>query len=379
MKMRAGIFMFGAIGMGKALPPPRCSGFERRQKRTGRPSVHARERSGTLGHGCRAPSVLRQGMESLSGGHGRAFFAAVRSWYARTAGFRPVSALGQAEGGTGAETPFPASIARAANLRFGYFEERGKTPSRRRIRTKASFIYCGMDSCYKTNYLRRKRKTAVLPVIAVFSLCLCLFLGIFAWNGRNSKTVSLSQEYFLVVRECVSATAAAVAGEVYLSGGAGYLYETGGKSLVVLACYFSETAAESVCRTLSEKGTEASVLCVSPQEIVVRGSDAENAPLVEANALTADSCIRLLYRTANGLERTECSQEEARAALRGVAAALSGLCDSNGEGMFREWNAALRSAERKAKEIAEGLIFAKDVRYLQVQLCLAVVSASDYF
>lgn len=59
--MRAGIFMFGAIGMGKALPPPRCSGFERRQKRTGRPSVHARERSGTLGHGCRAPSVLRQG------------------------------------------------------------------------------------------------------------------------------------------------------------------------------------------------------------------------------------------------------------------------------------------------------------------------------
>ncbi len=236
-----------------------------------------------------------------------------------------------------------------------------------------------MDSCYKTNYLRRKRKTAVLPVIAVFSLCLCLFLGIFAWNGRNSKTVSLSQEYFLVVRECVSATAAAVAGEVYLSGGAGYLYETGGKSLVVLACYFSETAAESVCRTLSEKGTEASVLCVSPQEIVVRGSDAENAPLVEANALTADSCIRLLYRTANGLERTECSQEEARAALRGVAAALSGLCDSNGEGMFREWNAALRSAERKAKEIAEGLIFAKDVRYLQVQLCLTVACASDYF
>lgn len=237
-----------------------------------------------------------------------------------------------------------------------------------------------MYTYYKAKYARRKGGTAnFFLIIATFFLCICLFIGIFWWNGQSTETVSLPQSYYFVIRECESTTASAVAGEVYLSGGAGYLYEANGKSNVVLACYFSETAAQSVCRTLEEKGTEASVMALKPQEFVLRGGRADYAAQIAANASTLDSCVRLLYDTANGLERAECSQDEARAAVRGVTEVLSGLRGQNADGMFERWNAALRAAEKKGIEIAEGILFAKDIRYLQVQVCFSVVQAKEYF
>ena len=237
-----------------------------------------------------------------------------------------------------------------------------------------------MYSYYKAKYARRKGGTVnFFLIIATFFLCICLFVGIFWWNGRSTETVSLPQKYYFVVRECESTTASAVAGEVYLSGGAGYLYEVNGTSNVVLASYFTQTSAESVCRTLQEKGTEASVMTVAPREFVLRGSRTAFASQIAANAATLDSCAHLLYDTANGLERAERSQDEARAAVRGVVSALSGLCEQNSDAFFTQWNLQLKAAVKKGKEIAEGILFAKDVRYMQVQLCIAIAQSYEYF
>lgn len=237
-----------------------------------------------------------------------------------------------------------------------------------------------MSSNYQTNYIRRRGGAGkFLAVLAVFILCVSLFVGVFWWNGREYAGVSLSQTYYFLVRDCEDTTASAVAGEVYFSGGAGYLLETGGKNSVVLACYFSQVTAESVRRTVTEKGVEARVLALSPERFSLNGKSAAQARRIEMNAETADTCAHILYDTANALERTEYSQEEARAAVRGVVKALKGLRIGNGEKGYSEWNAALASAERKGTEIAEGIVFAKDLRYLQTQLCFSVVNIADYF
>ena len=215
-------------------------------------------------------------------------------------------------------------------------------------------------------------------VLGAFAFTVCLFLGLFWWYGRDYALVSPDKTYYFLVRDCEDTTASAVAGQIYLQGGAGYLLETAGESAVVLSCYFSERDAERVKTTMDEKGVETRVLVLSTEDFSLDGSAAALKSAVSANINTAESCARILYDAANGLERTELSQEEARAAVRGVVKSLKGLRIGNGEN-FAQWNYALTQAERRGTEIAEGILFAKDLRYLQVQLCLDIVRADEYF
>lgn len=213
-------------------------------------------------------------------------------------------------------------------------------------------------------------------VLAAFCLTVCLSTA-FWWSGREYARVTFDEEYYFLVRDCESATAAAVAGQAYFSGGAGYLIED--DTAVVLACYYKESSANQVRENLETKGVETRILTLVPADLVLSGEIAAYKARIGANAETADSCARLLYDTANGLERTELSQEEARAALRGIVKSLKGLCMENGEAHFEQWNNLLRASARRGTEIAEGIIFAKDIRYMQVELCLAVVDIGNYF
>ena len=51
----------------------------------------------------------------------------------------------------------------------------------------------------------------------------------------------------------------------------------------------------------------------------------------------------------------------------------------NGDGVFSLWNTALKEAHRRGVELAEGLLFQKDIRYLQTLLCDRIVNIAEYF
>lgn len=216
-------------------------------------------------------------------------------------------------------------------------------------------------------------------VLGVFLFTVILFVGVFWWYGEDYARVSLNRTYYFLVRDCEDATASAVAGQIYLSGGAGYLIEVDGASAVILSCYFKDTDCERVKNTLSEKGVETRLLALSTNDFSLQDSKAELRGRVEANAETVETCARMLYETANGLERTDISQEEARAAVRGVVTTLKGLRQGNKDESFELWNHELSDAERRGTEIAEGILFAKDLRYLQIELCMAILSIDVYF
>ncbi len=226
---------------------------------------------------------------------------------------------------------------------------------------------------------RRGGLTAFFAVLAVFLFTVCMFIGVFWWNGRDRAHLSFTQKYYFLVRDCESATAAAVAGQVYLSGGSGLQIKTGGEYAVVVSCYFREETARSVQEGMTEKGVETRVLALEPEDLYLYGKSAAEELRVISNAETADSCALLLYDTANGLERTEISQTAARAAVRGVQNSLKGLRTENGEGIYARWNVVLKEAERKCAECADGILFAKDVRYILSLLCFSVVNLNAYF
>ena len=227
------------------------------------------------------------------------------------------------------------------------------------------------------SYRRKHRGAYLAALLAIFLFTISIFVGIFWWNGRAYAKVSLEEKYYLLVRDCEDTTAAVVAGQIYSSGGAGYLLDTG--DLVALACYFSERDAEFVQGVMAEKGLTTHVVEISPEDFSLNGKRAEERAHITANANTADTCARILYDTANGLERTELTQDEARAALTGVIKSLKGLREGNEGELYGLWNAALYEAEREGREVAAGILFAKDLRYIQIRLCLAISNIENYF
>lgn len=237
-----------------------------------------------------------------------------------------------------------------------------------------------MDYDYSNRYSRRRGRGGIFfAAVLVFVFSICLFVGIFWWNSRAAETFTRNTSYYFLVRSCEDTTASAVVGEVYFSGGAGYLLEDG--KAVVLACYFSEETANSVREGLQEKGVETQILKRTLGEIELNGDVAEAKKRIAANVETLETCALILYDTANALERTEYGQEEARVALSGVLKVIKGLREENAAiaTLYDVWNAELLRAERKAIEIYSGILFAKDIRYLQVQLCFTVLNLNRYF
>ena len=204
-----------------------------------------------------------------------------------------------------------------------------------------------------------------------------LFAGLVLGVKKRSVKVDFEADYYFLVETCEDSTAAAVAGKVYGSGGAGMLLE-GGKAVVV-ACYYTVRDAERVRDAMREKGVETQIYKRSAKIFYLDGAEAEFAERVRGNAETVSTCARLLYDTANRLERAETGQAGARAVTEGVVQSLRGLIAGNAEGFFDRWNAKLAEAARSCSEIGAGIVFAKDLRRTQADLLNALVGLGSFF
>ena len=220
--------------------------------------------------------------------------------------------------------------------------------------------------------------------LASTGIALLLFIGVtaglvlfMALGGQGYARISSSKEYFFLVKDCEQTTATAVAGDIYSSGGAGYYMMS--DDAVAIACYFKESSALSVQKNLAQKGTETRLVVRSPEDLILRGRKSGYKAQIEANLETVDTLAHLLYDTANGLERSELKQKDAKAALSGVVSSLKGLIAQNDNAVFALWNASLKEAQRHGAELGEGILFAKDMRYLQTMLCDTAVHFTNYF
>ncbi len=226
---------------------------------------------------------------------------------------------------------------------------------------------------------RRRSAGNFFAALGVFLATVVLFVGVFCLYRRDRVTVAFRGEYYFLVQDCEDTTASAVAGQVYFSGGAGYLVESGGESCVALACYFRKTDAERILGMMEERGIFCRILTLAAEEFALEGQNAAQKSRVEGNLETVETCAYILYDAANGLERADLTQEEARAAVKGVVSSLKGLREGNAGALYDLWNPRLFSAEKRGEEISGGILFAKDLRYLQTELCMAIVRADRCF
>lgn len=225
---------------------------------------------------------------------------------------------------------------------------------------------------------RTMKKLSVFALgVFVFIAAIVFCIAAVAVGGQSFARVSFSKSYYFLIKSCEETSVVAVSGDVYAAGGAGYYME--GENAVAIACYFKETSAQSVQRNLESKGTETELIKREAEDLVLRGKKSEYKGQIESNLETVDQLAHILYDTANGLERSELTQKQAKTSVEGVAASLKGLRDGNEDEFFSGWNMGLLEAERRAKELAQGLLFAKDLRYLQAMLCDKTVRMANYF
>ncbi len=225
--------------------------------------------------------------------------------------------------------------------------------------------------------LRVRRLSTVALGLCLFVGTIVFFVAIVALGGQEYTRVAFSKTYYFLVKSCSETSLPVVSQDIYSAGGAGYYLE--GDDAVAIACYFKETSAQSVQRNLQSEGTETELLKRESGELILRGKKSGFKPLVESNLETVDQLAHILYDTANGLERSEISQREAKAAVEGVASSLKGLREGNRDEFFTAWNMGIREAERRSAELTQGLLFAKDLRYVQTMLCDKTVNLTNYF
>lgn len=222
--------------------------------------------------------------------------------------------------------------------------------------------------------IRLRLKGLAISALA-FLVCVAVFIVLVLYTGRARADVSLDLTYYFLVRDCEDSTSAAVVGEVYSAGGAGYLE---GES-VILACYYTKADARRVCSLMERRGEEVRVSSRSFDGLTLRGGDAAYRDKICENAETADSIARLLYDTANGLETGNISQSSAKTNFKGAEDALNGLISLNSEPIFQAWNRELYAAAAAIRERTGGILFAKDVRYVQISLCLSLLDLASCF
>lgn len=224
---------------------------------------------------------------------------------------------------------------------------------------------------------RLKKLQAFVLGVFVFFAAMLFCVAAVAIGGQNFARIGFSKSYYFLIVSCTATSAVVVSGDIYASGGAGYYMEE--ENAVAIACYFKETSAQSVQRNLQAKGTQTELVKRSAANLVFRGKKSGYKQQIESTLETVDLLAHILYDTANGLERSELTQKQAKAAVEGVASSLSGLRGVGSDEFFFGWNTGLSEAERRAKELSQGLLFSKDLRYLQAMLCDKIVRMADYF
>lgn len=226
----------------------------------------------------------------------------------------------------------------------------------------------------KADFFRKK----ILMLAGTLSVAAVLFSVFYARVLTKTQVVDLTQSFYFLVSEEENATAAAET--ISLSGGAGYVLTRGDADYAVLSCYFTERDAKTVKDNLAAKKIPAAVLAESGGKLYLKkNSEKRNAEKLAGCFNTMNSCIHLLYDIGTRAETGEYTQQKLKRALEEVKGVLSCLSRENRGGVFTEISVCGAKAAEKLSEISRGVVYAKDIRYVQVYLSDCYLSLASKF
>lgn len=220
-------------------------------------------------------------------------------------------------------------------------------------------------------------KKAAAKIASVFVILLIILIIVLCVIPFGSKKLNFETVFYYVCHNSPedSASVASISGLVHNYGGAGYIVTCGGKNLVTVSCYYTETDAVTVCNSLNAKGLKCSVVEVEVKDKQIKSGTAKNAAKYEGNLNTLLSVSKICYGLANALDRYEVGQSGAKSLLAEVENSIDGLLSSNAANCFTE---ELNNLKAECGDVSYGYIFSYDVRRLQIAICDSIANVNIY-
>lgn len=215
-----------------------------------------------------------------------------------------------------------------------------------------------------------------LLILGMVSLFSAIVVGYFAAISVRMKNFTVDRTFYFLSVKVEAETAAVVAKSEYSDGGAGYTFTYNGVNFVGLASYNSEREAQVVSDGLKKRGRDTEIVALAVDTFYFTDRrEVESYEGTYGFVNTALQCIDLLYATANGLDGGEFTQEEARRVMKEISAVLSQAGEKSVAAVEKLTCAGLK----KCAEITDGVIYAKDVRCLQMQLSEGIYNLQKVF
>lgn len=208
---------------------------------------------------------------------------------------------------------------------------------------------------------------------------MCVLGGVFYARAlTRMQVVDCAQTFWFLVSE--EENVAAAAQSVSLHGGAGYVMRRKGEEYAVLACYFSQSAARAVGDNLEAKNLAVSVREESGGTLYLKkNSEKRSAEGLRGCFDTLSSCIRLLYDLSAAADTGGYTQQELRRLLADVGGVLSRLAEENRDGVFTDISACASAASAEIMRLRQDVVYARDIRYIQVWLSDSYLRLADEF
>lgn len=216
--------------------------------------------------------------------------------------------------------------------------------------------------------------------LAIAGLLSALFLISGFFYARilgGAQVIDLAQNFYFLVSE--EEHVAVSAQSIYLSGGAGYIITRGREEYAVLACYQKEADARTVRDNLAIRQISTEILKESSGHLYLKSrSEKENAEKIKGFFSTLYSCTTFLGDVAIKAEKGEYSQRKLKETLQEVNKVLSCLAREN-KCLSEEFFLYTTKASEKLNEMNRGVVYAKDIRYVQIYLSDCFLSLASRF
>ena len=209
-----------------------------------------------------------------------------------------------------------------------------------------------------------RSKKLRLAALLVFAAILLPF--VLTAVSCTDESISYSTTFYFVY--CYEADgedeAESLAGAVRAYGGAGYSLSYGGKYYIAASCYYSETAALSVCESLNRRGLSCGVLTAERESYSLTTTSAvSNSQSLKGAIDSLYGFGKVLYECAAALD-TGGSQSDAKSVIRSVRSVISALLRTDSCACFSPY---LNYIYSLCDDLVYGsYVYSRDVRYVQI-------------
>ena len=208
---------------------------------------------------------------------------------------------------------------------------------------------------------------------------------LFARQTKNAEEIVLNKRFYFLasagenVQSCLA--------EAYLAGGAGIEMQTDSRAYAVYACYTGENGkslAEAAQATIGGRGGNGKTKIIpQTRRALYLKTSAQKQRKNEISGVlnTLDECADVLYLSAREAERGEAGQATLKETAKSTAMALSYLSKhaGNADEAAKRCAAACGRISEELKEIAAGIVYARDLRRAQIEICFAYLDFSGAY